>query len=89
MKITLRHYTDDGHGWVAVKRHWLESFGIADKVTHYSYQKGNTVYLEHDCDAPLLIETMKKKGQDFDLLSINHNGNSPIRSYDRYSFFKS
>lgn len=47
---TYIHHTDGGHGWVAVKRSELVALGILDKITHFSYQRGDTVYLEEDCD---------------------------------------
>jgi hypothetical protein len=47
---TFTHYTDPGHGWVEVPRALLHELGIADKITGYSYQRGEDVFLEEDCD---------------------------------------
>jgi hypothetical protein len=45
------HWEDPGHGWVEVKKTLLKELGIADKITGYSYMKGEYAYLEEDCDA--------------------------------------
>lgn len=81
MKIHV--YTDSGHGWGAVKRTLLESLGIADKVSHYSYQRGQTVYLEEDCDLSLLVAEFKARGIQPQWVE-HYTDRSPIRSYDRY-----
>lgn len=81
-------YTDAGHGWLAVKREFLDSLGILDKISSYSYQKGQTVYLEEDCDASLFINVMKEKGWqrgiDFDWDHYYTDDYSPIRKYNRF-----
>jgi hypothetical protein len=54
------HHTDPGHGWLAVKKSELEFLKIADKITQYSYVKGDTVYLEEDLDATTFILAYEK-----------------------------
>ena len=39
-------YIDPGHSWVKVKRSVLHRLGIAYKVSPYSYQRNDYVYLE-------------------------------------------
>jgi hypothetical protein len=82
MTFKVKFYSDSGHGWGAVKRKVLFDLGIAHKITPYSYQKGDTVYLEEDCDLPVLVTTLATKG-----IAINYeekfvDGYSPIRNYD-------
>ena len=36
-------YSDPGHAWVKVSRKLLVKLGIADKITLYSYQRGDAV----------------------------------------------
>lgn len=79
MKIS--YYSDPGHGWGAVERSVLEDLGILDKITPYSYQRNNMVYLEEDCDLLLLIDTLKARGIHFDWSESYTNYDSPIRSY--------
>jgi len=54
--LTLNFYADPGHGWCAVKRDLLTKLNIADKISHYSYARGNTVYLEEDCDLSTFMQ---------------------------------
>jgi hypothetical protein len=84
MKIHV--YNDPGHGWGAVKRTLLESLGIADQVSSYSYQRGKTVYLEEDCDLSLLIRAFKERGITPEWIDHHTDRRSPIRSYDRYQY---
>ena len=49
----FKFYSDSGHGWLAVKRQELENLGLVNAISHYSYVKGKTVYLEEDRDATL------------------------------------
>lgn len=83
---TFKFYSDDGHGWLAVKRADLAEFGLLDKISHYSYQRGDTVYLEEDCDAPKFDAMFRKTFDGAVLTSIgsHKNGRSPIRSYDSF-----
>jgi hypothetical protein len=63
------YYTDPGHGWVEVPRSLLHELGIADKITGYSYQRGEDVFLEEDCDLSTFARAMTKAGRSFDLTS--------------------
>jgi len=82
--ITLKFYADPGHGWVAVKRKMLHDLNIASKITGYSYQKGQTVYLEEDMDLGTLLKALGEKLIGVKLKEKHTNRYSPIRSYDRY-----
>jgi hypothetical protein len=54
----MKWHIDPGHGWLEVKRAELESLGIAHKISPYSYEKNDRVYLEEDCDASLFFELL-------------------------------
>lgn len=82
MKITV--YSDPGHAWAAVKRQLVIDLGIAAKVSTYSYQRGQTVYLEEDCDLSLLIGALRERGIEFTFDEKHTDRRSPIRSYDYY-----
>jgi len=62
----------------------LVDYGVADKITHFSYQKGDTVYLEEDCDAPTLVNAIALKGIVINYKSRQTDRRSPIRSYEFY-----
>jgi hypothetical protein len=86
MEIKMhKFYSDNGHGWLSVKRQKLIDLGILEKISSYSYQKGQTVYLEEDCDAALYMDAYKEK---FGILpeynEIIIDVLSPIRSYEHF-----
>ena len=80
----IKFYSDPGHGWGAVKRKVLFDLGIAHKITAYSYQKGDTVYLEEDCDLPTLTTALSTKGIWIEHVQKHTDNRSPIRNYDRF-----
>ena len=84
MAFVIKFYADPGHGWGAVKRKVLDQLGIADKITAFSYQKGQTVYLEEDCDLSTLVTALALKGETVQYKEKHTNKYSPIRSYNRY-----
>ena len=81
----IKFYSDPGHGWGAVKRRVLDELGIADKITRFSYQKGDTVYLEEDCDLPTLTTELSMRGIWIEHVSKHTDRRSPIRSYENFS----
>ena len=82
--ITLKFYSDPAHGWLAVKRELLYDLGIAAKVSFYSYERGKTVYLEEDCDMPILIKALDERGYSVRLEERHTDRLSPIRNYNHY-----
>ena len=92
MTKPFKCYNDSGHGWVAVKRQLLSELNILDKITQFSYQKGQTVYLEEDQDATTFIGAyVAKYGEKPTYISKYTNKSSPIRSYDHFNanYYKS
>lgn len=82
--MKIKFYADPGHGWGAVKRQVLFQHQVADKISIYSYQKGNTVYLEEDNDLPTLVTALALKGITVEWQEKHTDRRSPIRSYDRF-----
>lgn len=78
-----KFYEDPGHAWLAVKRAELIRLGILDKISHYSYQKGVTVYLEEDCDASTFIAAKQDRGEKMNFIEV-HQENTPIRNYEYF-----
>lgn len=78
-------YCDPGHAWVKVPRTELDKLGIADKISSYSYQRGDHVYLEEDCDLYRFMEAMETNGVKVTFRDHVSNKSSRIRNYDRYS----
>ena len=76
---------DAGHEWLAVKKQELTDLNIADKITEYSFVKGETVYLEGDCDAATFIEAYTaKNGVAPKTKQGKHWDVQPCRSFARY-----
>ena len=79
-------HTDPGHGWLQVKRQELVDLGILDKISHYSYQKGDDVYLEEDCDYSRFIMRMKELGRQVEVKELKPAVyDSPVRSYASFN----
>ena len=83
--LTLTFYSDPGHGWLEVERDLLVDLGIDGDITPYSYQRGEQVYLEEDCDYALFVLAMKKEGRDFVVFEANEpRGDSWVRGLASY-----
>ena len=82
---TYFFYTDPGHGWLEVPRALLHELNIAEKISAYSYQRGDSVYLEEDCDYFLFYQAMKNAGREYQTADINEpRKDSFIRDLPRY-----
>lgn len=85
MQKTFTFYNDGGHGWVKVSKALLKELGIADKVSTYSYQRGENAYLEEDCDASLLVNALKERGIE-PKFTDKYSDRSKIRGYENYVY---
>lgn len=84
MTKTYTMYSDPGHGWLKVTKADLAKLGITDKVSSYSYMRGNYAYLEEDCDASLFLNTLEATGVVIKVKESFSNKSSRIRSYADY-----
>jgi len=82
--FTVIVYSDPAHAWAKVKRQVLINLGIANKISPYSYQLRDNVYLEEDCDLYLLHQTLDAQGVRLKFVEKHTDKPSRIRSYDRY-----
>jgi hypothetical protein len=46
---------DPGHGWLEMPRSLIAELGLMDRITGYSYQNADKVYLEEYCDLPAFL----------------------------------
>lgn len=88
MKNNFLFHSDSGHGWLAVKKNILLELDIHKEISVFSYMKGDTAYLEEDCDASIFFEAYSIK---FGItpsyrISKSRPDRSPIRSYQSYKF---
>lgn len=81
---TLRFTSDPGHGWLHVPRIVAEAVLTDEfkKLTPYSYQRGDMVYLEEDLDAYTFLRAAKRKGLDFKVDQSSISRQSRIRGYE-------
>ena len=77
-------YSDPGHAWCKVSRFLIEDLGIADEITTFSYQRGEYVYLEEDCDLSTFIKALRATGRTIRFYEYHTDKQSKIRSYARY-----
>jgi hypothetical protein len=84
MQTVFDAYSDPGHGWVKVPLKLLEELQIRDKITSYSYRRGNFGFLEEDCDLPRFVKAMEARGVTVKFRSHTGDRLSRIRSYDRF-----
>ena len=77
-------YEDPGHGWVKVPYTLLVKLGIEKTISSYSYQRGDFVYLEEDCDYTKFYDAMSNNDIVIQLVSKHTNKQSKIRSYNSY-----
>lgn len=82
--IKLQWYSDPSHSWLKVSRRDVEKLGLSvGSFSVYSYQSkaGNTLYLEEDCDAPILLDALKASTEYLPTYRIDRhtNGRSHIR----------
>ena len=84
--------SDPQHGWLRVKREELKELGIASQISSCSYENGNWVYLEIDCDVIKFLEA-KTQSTDPHILrdwfqanvKDRHVERTVIRTYAPYS----
>lgn len=85
--FTIIVYSDPGHSWAKVKRSVLHNLGIADNISSYSYQRGEYVYLEEDCDLSTLCMALNQRNTRIKFVEKHTDRDSRIRSYERYKPF--
>lgn len=78
-------YSDPAHGWVKVPTGLLVSLGISDRITGYSYKRGEYAYLEEDADASTFIKAYKERYGDAPKFREHLSDEmSKIRGYESY-----
>jgi hypothetical protein len=84
--LTFVFYADPDHAWLGIKRQLLLQYPKAAlAISNHSYQRGQTVYLQEDCDADLFLEALRADNERFTVVAKHGNQRSPIRSYDVFA----
>ena len=81
---TYSFHSDAGHGWLKVSIDELKRLKLMDKISPYSYRKGNYAYLEEDSDASQFINLKKALKEKFKYNEVDDGGSSPIRNYPAF-----
>jgi hypothetical protein len=84
-KFTITVYADPGHAWGKIKREVLLGLGVEHLISEYSYQLRDNVYLEDDCDLPLVHRALESAGCNVIFREKTSNNDSKIRGYERFS----
>lgn len=79
-------HQDPGHGWVAVPRSLVQKLPLPEPVSQFSYQSrdGAMLFLEEDCDAPLVLQALRDQGDLVKLQDKTTNHDSFVRSLPQY-----
>lgn len=82
--VTVRWFSDPGHGWLSVPRAAVRELGV--KPSRYSYvgRTGGVLYLEEDCDGPAFLRAAEAAGWKVEYLpeTVEH-ADSAIRALPR------
>jgi hypothetical protein len=85
-ELIINHHCDAGHGWFEVSWALVQALGIEYKITAYSYQEADRVYLEEDCDGTTLMGALVNKSNLAPQFNhISYAGDAPMRSMRKYS----
>lgn len=59
---TFIFVSDPGHGWLLISKDQLKDVGLTEgDITPFSYQNGDVLALEEDCDAQTFAEAWTAK----------------------------
>jgi len=81
---TLTFHADPAHGWLEVTRADLEALNIAHKISPYSYQKADRVFLEEDQDAGFYLQAAAASGWNITTTEKHSNTDSFIRNLNSF-----
>lgn len=83
--MKFRFISDPGHAWLDVPRDLLGTLGISNQISNCSYQRGDRVYLEEDCDAVRFVAAYEAQvGAKVEFVEV-HQERTPIRGYASYA----
>ena len=83
--LTLDYIQDPGHGWISADRAMLARLDLLEHVSPYSYQTGDLVWLEEDCDGPRFVAALSRAGIAYQIIETHTRGDAWIRSLPRFN----
>jgi len=81
--LKLKRYHDPGHSWLAVKRAIVVKY--ATRISHCSYERGETVYLEEDDDMCGFLRALRDAGVLYSIEDRHTDKPARIRSYASFA----
>ncbi len=85
MRGIFNKQNDPGHGWLKVSLGELQTLGIQDRISQFSYQRGVDVFLEEDRDMGIFLKAYEEqRGSLPEIRETHTNRSSRIRSYALY-----
>lgn len=78
------YFIAPGHVWVKASKRLLPDLGIAGEITSCSYERGDYVYLEEDCDMGALCAALRARGIEPKFRQRYADWNSRIRGCASY-----
>ena len=82
--MILHVYADPGHAWAKISRKKLDELGLTHKISSYSYQRGDFVYVEEDGDMHALHKAVTARGETLEYRTHTADKRSKIRGYASY-----
>jgi len=84
---TYSFIQDPAHGWLRVKTAELDSLGLLDKISGYSYVSGSgkSVYLEEDADLALFLQAKDVQFSELPVTVRHSEKPSFVRSLTSYT----
>lgn len=83
--FTMIVYSDPSHSFAKVKRRVLKQLGLEDKISSYSYQLRDNVYLEEDYDLMIVYKALSDRDYKVKFVEKSTDKQSRIRNYERFS----
>jgi len=85
MHVNITLHCDPGHSWGEIKMGDLP-LKLRKKISPYSFVKGDSLFLEEDCDLGLAVDFYKESGVTFSVKSVIYNKDCKIRRYNRCNY---
>ena len=81
--MKYRFIEDPGHGWLEVQVSEIQRLGVGQKISRYSYLKGDRASLEEDCDLSVFMKAKEQAGEPVEMVRV-YQEHTPIRNYDSW-----
>jgi hypothetical protein len=83
--MKIRFICDPSHGWGEIPLSLIKDLGLTNKISKYSYQQEDNAYLEEDCDLPMVLNELNKKGVSFTFIEEHSNYDSWVRNLKKFN----